>query len=174
MMNTYDIFHTVIGEHSHNLTGKQNPSDADWTPCADLPHCPSMCDCPAGACTALVAPDSSPQDSAPVVVEPVAAPVVEPVAAPVADPVAVVTRHYLITDAAGTEYTGAVIGNCEPVEAMRTMLGIINNVSRETVNLVTNGSGWIWWVEGWLVVSPQGYGTARFLSTVETPTNPYK
>ena len=108
------------------------------------------------------------------VVEPAAAPVVEPVAAPVVEPVAVVTRYYLITDAAGAEYTGAVIGNCEPVEAMRTMLGIVNNVSRETVNLVTNGSGGSWWVEGWLVESPQGYGTARFLSTVETPTNPYK
>ena len=114
MMNI-DIFHTVIGEHTHNLTGKQNPSDADWTPCADLPHCPSVSDCPAGACNAL------------------AAPVVEPEPEPEPEPV---TRYYVIANTeTGAEYTGSVIGCCAAVEAMQTMVGIVCNVSRETVRL---------------------------------------
>lgn len=96
------------------------------------------------------------------------APVAEP-AAPAVESVVVTTRYYVITDDAGTVYTGAVIGNCEPAEAMRTMVGIVQNVSRETVTLATDGSGWVW-----EVVPVQRYGTARFLSTVVAPANPYK
>ena len=47
-----------------------------------------------------------------------------------------VTRHYVIANTeTGAEHTGAVIGNCAPGEAMQTMIGIVCNVSRETVRL---------------------------------------
>ena len=52
MMDDYNPGPAILGEHSHNLTGKPNPSDADMTPCADLSHCPALCDCPADNCTA--------------------------------------------------------------------------------------------------------------------------
>ena len=88
-----------------------------------------------------------------------------------ADPETVTTRYYVITDDdTDAEYTGSVIGNCAPVEAMRTVIGIVNNVSRETVR--------IWETDNYREYQfdiPHGHrGTARFLSTVETPLNPYK
>ena len=79
-------------------------------------------------------------------------------AAPVVE--SVTTRYYLITNhELGAEFTGAVIGNCDPVEAMRTMIGIVNDVSRETVTLneTKDRQGWVWSIEATL-----HYGTARF------------
>ena len=81
-----DAFHTPF----HNLTGDPSATDADMTPCDVLPHCPSVCDCPAGTCTALAAPVVDPD------------PELEP------QPV---TRHYVIANTeTGAEYTGSVIG----------------------------------------------------------------
>ena len=36
------------------------------------------------------------------------------------------------------------------VEAMRTIVGIVNNVSRETVTLVETSDGWKWWIQSTL------------------------
>ena len=88
-----------------------------------------------------------------------------------ANPETVTTRYYVITDDdTDAEHTGSVIGNCEPFEAMRTMIGIVHNVSRETVR--------IWETDNYREYgfdAPHGRrGTARFLSVVETPLNPYK
>ena len=58
---------------------------------------------------------------------------VEPEPEPEPEPV---TRHYVIANTeTGAEHTGSVIGCCAPVEAMRTMIGIVANVSRETVRI---------------------------------------
>ena len=87
------------------------------------------------------------------------------VAEPVAEPV---TRYYVIANTDTEEqYTGSVISNCEPVEAMRTMIGIVNNVSRETVTLVETSDGWKWWVQSTL-----DRGTARFTDPAPNPYRP--
>ena len=81
------------------------------------------------------------------------------------------TRYYLIANRdLGAEFAGAVIGNCEPVEAMRTMVAIVNEVSRETVNLAESRDrqGWVWWIE-----STPHNGTARFLTADEASVNPW-
>ena len=93
----------------------------------------------------------------------------EPVGEPVVPVETVTTRHYVITDDdTDAEHTGSVIGNCDPVEAMRTMIGIVHGVSRETVR--------IWETDNYREYgfdAPHGRrGTARFLSVVETPLNP--
>jgi hypothetical protein len=36
--------------HSHNLSG----TTPVWVECADLTHCPSVCDCPVDGCSASV------------------------------------------------------------------------------------------------------------------------
>jgi hypothetical protein len=42
--------------HAHNMTGRARGEGKGpvWTPCTDLTHCPSICDCPNGKCTARV------------------------------------------------------------------------------------------------------------------------
>ena len=119
----------------------------EFVPCADNCHCRATADAD------LVMTDA------------------EPVGEPVAPVETVTTRHYVITDDdTDAEHTGSVIGNCEPFEAMRTMIGIVHNVSRETVR--------IWETDNYREYqfdAPHGRrGTARFLSVVETPLNPYK
>ena len=88
-----------------------------------------------------------------------------------ADLETVTTRYYVITDDdTDAEYTGSVIGNCEPFEAMRTMIGIVRNVSRETVRIWETDNHREYGYD-----APHGRrGTARFLSVVETPLNPYR
>ena len=214
----------ALTTHYHNLTGDPSATDAELTPCNELPHCPSVCDCPAGACTALAAPVAAPayvihgdyyapdadidgpdpeilthyavafanteaearelvadltltrpdvdwysvpqDDEDLIVVDDTP----DPVPA-ITDPDTVTTRYYVITDDdTDAEHTGSVIGNCAEVEAMRTMVGIVNGVSRDSVR--------IWETDNYREYgfdTPHGHrGTARFLSVVETPLNPYK
>lgn len=82
------------------------------------------------------------------------------------------TRYYHIVNAdTEQERFGAVMGGSGSAEAMRTMIGIVHNVSRETVTLneTKDGQGWTWGIKGTL-----HYGTARFLTADETPVNPYR
>ena len=79
-----------------------------------------------------------------------------------------VTRYYVIENSDTEEVcSGSVIGNCEPVEAMRTMIGIVNNVSRETVTLEETSDGWKWWIQSTL-----DRGTARFTDPAPNPYRP--
>ena len=86
----------------------------------------------------------------------------------VTDAEPVTTRYYVIAnDDTDEQHTGSVIGNCEPVEAMRTMIGIVNNVSRETVTLEETSDGWNWWIPFTL-----DRGTARFTDPAPNPYRP--
>lgn len=82
----------------------------------------------------------------------------------------VVTRHYVIANnETGEEHTGSVIGCCAPGEAMRTMVGIVCDVSRETVRLWETDN----YREYQFDTRPGGpRGTARFTDPASNPYRP--